>query len=126
MNHATNFLIQKQVRKFEGDLSHWVNKVRSSSRDLDAVRIATQAPAPGSLIRSLQYSWGRNLQQAKRAVEQEILGRVENMDVGAPEFLSILRMSRGNLPSVYRCLDEKMCAEKAVSPPDIPGLENGP
>lgn len=128
MNNATHFILQQQSRKFEGDLSHWVSRVRAARQDLDAVRIATQAPIPGPLIRGLRSQWSGQLLRAQQAVEREVFKRVEALDIEAPEFTAILRMSQGHLPAVYRHLDERMRSGGSRMSPDPsgPAMDDGP
>jgi hypothetical protein len=117
MNNAANMLVRRQLGSYQTDLDQWTRRVTTTRDDRDAFRLASQAPAPGSLIRSLGSLTGPHKRRAEGTVERHLEERLDRLERDGAEvglLRGLQRSTQGHFPRLARRLDGM--ARKAARP----------
>ncbi len=104
-NSVMQVLVAQQVGRHRSDLAGWAHRVEGQSDALEAFRLATQRPAPPSLVASLKALHAGARSQADQAVERALDRHVADLGSGDPRLPSLLRLAQGHWPRVYRSLE---------------------
>ena len=121
MDNAANMLVQRQLGTYQTDLDQWTRRVTTTHDDRDAFRLASQAPAPGNLIRSLGSLTGPHKRRAESTVERHLderLDRLESDGVEADLLRWLQRSTQGHWPRQARRLEEmaRKAADEGFEP----------
>lgn len=106
MQQGVHMMIERELRKFDADLAAWCSSVTQARTNLDAARLASHKPVPGQLARTLSSVTNAGSNKAQRTVEKNLLQRVSEMSIDDPHLISMMRMTQGHWPEVYRKLEE--------------------
>ncbi|WP_375263964.1 hypothetical protein [Palleronia sp.] len=119
MNQATNMLIQRHLGTYQSALTQWGRQVTVARDDRDAFRIASQKPAPHSLLRSLGSLTNSDRLKAERIVERQLEERLDRLERDGAEvglLRDLQRTTQGAWPRQARRLET--LARAAARPPE--------
>jgi hypothetical protein len=113
MSFSTQFMINRELQSYRTSLQSWARGVRTARTPVDAFRMASHRPHPGSLIRSMSGMFNSDRIRAEREVEEVLQSHVDALAGNDPHLLTIMRLAQGHWPLLYRKLDEKRRAGRA-------------
>jgi hypothetical protein len=114
MDNTTNFLIQREVRKYQSSLISWVSQVRGARTVRDAFRAARHRPNPSSLITSLRSLFLADKTRANTKVEQILKAHVDKMSDAdlAAQKTYLRQCTAGEWPRLLREIETRIRAQK--------------
>ena len=105
MIDQTSMMIQQEARRYVADLQRWTTQVTQARNVQDAMRIASQRPNPGRLIRSMVGITSGDRSRAENTVERHLMSLVAKMTPDQPGLITLMRSVQGHFPRVWKELD---------------------
>lgn len=105
MIDQTSMMIQTEARRYASDLQRWTTQVTMARCAQDAMRIASQRPQPGRLLRGMGGITSGDRSRAENTVERHLMSLVAKMTPDQPGLITLMRSMQGHFPKVWKELD---------------------
>jgi ABC-type cobalamin transport system ATPase subunit len=107
MNNATHMMIQHEISSYKSSLGNWARQVLAQRRPIEAFRHAAHRPSPASWVSSMKHLANSDKVRAERQIEEHLEKLVADLDIQDPQYPSIMRLSQGHWPRIYRILNDR-------------------
>ena len=107
MHNATQMMIQREISGYKNSLGSWARQVLAQRRPIEAFQCAAHRPSPASWVSSMKHFDNADKVRAERQIEEHLEKLVADLDPRDPQYLSIMRLSQGHWPRIYRTLEDQ-------------------
>jgi len=107
MNNATHMMIQREISSYKSNLGNWARQVLAQRRPIEAFQRAAHRPSPASWVSSMKHLANADKVRAERQIEEHLEKLVAELDPQDPQYPSIMRLSQGHWPRIYRALEDQ-------------------
>ena len=114
MTHAispTQFLIDRDVRRYQQSLSQWIRDVENARDPISCFRKAGQPPARPSLIAGLSYLTNPARSSARNQIERVLDKRLDQLQPAqstSRDLIMMMSYARGHYPRIIVRLDRML------------------